>query len=69
MPVTRCICHNISFEELKTIAAEEGYSTMYELQAEQLCGTNCKLCQPYIEEMLRTGVTKFAVQSRKKQVP
>ena len=60
MPVDRCICHQISFEEVKKIAEEEEYTSVEELRAEKICSTNCKLCGPYVERMLRTGETEFS---------
>ncbi len=59
MPVDRCICHNISFRQIKEIAEEKGYHDIQELQAEKISSTNCKLCQPYVKEVLRTGKTSF----------
>jgi bacterioferritin-associated ferredoxin len=61
MPVDRCICHQITFEEIRRIAEERGLETVEEIQAEKLSSTNCRLCQPYIEEMLETGQTVFSI--------
>jgi bacterioferritin-associated ferredoxin len=61
MPVDRCICHQITFEEIYRIAQERGLRTVEEIQTEKLCSTSCRLCQPYIEEMLRTGRTVFSI--------
>lgn len=59
MPVTRCICHQINFSEVKKISEERGLSTVQELQVEKICSTNCKLCVPYIKKLLKTGRTAF----------
>lgn len=59
MPVDRCICHNISFEEIKMKADNLQISTIEKLQELNICSTGCKICRPYISEMLRTGETSF----------
>ena len=56
-PIRRCVCAGVSFEELK----ELGVKTMAEA-AEHECGINCGRCRPYIERMLETGETAFAVE-------
>lgn len=62
MSVDRCICHKITFSEIKKIAEKNGYSTIEELQKANISSTNCKLCQPYVKEMLRSGKTSFSVK-------
>jgi len=59
MPVDRCICHNLSFEEIKIKADRLQISTIEKLQELNICSTCCKICRPYIAEMLRTGETSF----------
>jgi bacterioferritin-associated ferredoxin len=59
MAVERCICHNITFDEIQKIAKERGINSVEELQNENLCCMNCKLCKPYIELMFKTGLTSF----------
>lgn len=59
MSINRCICHDITFVEIKEIAAGQNLSTIEELRQEKICSTQCKLCEPYIREMLRTGRTSF----------
>lgn len=57
--VDRCICHNISFEEIRKAANEKNLTTVEQLQNENISTTNCRLCEPYIEKMLATGQTSF----------
>lgn len=57
--VDRCICHNISFEEIRKVAVEKELTTVEQLQNKNICSTNCRLCEPYIEKMLVTGQTSF----------
>lgn len=59
MAADHCICHKISFKEIQKIAAEKGIICVEELQKENICCTNCKLCIPYVELMFKTGVTTF----------
>lgn len=59
MKVDRCICHNISFSQIKKIVEARKFSSIDELRVENICSTNCKLCDPYIREMLKTGETVF----------
>jgi len=57
--VDRCICLRKSFADIKKLADNKGYSTIAELQMDGICSTECKLCIPYVAEMLRTGKTEF----------
>jgi len=59
MPVDQCICHEITFSEIKKIAEEKGYSSVEEIQSAGLSSTSCKMCEPYIRTMLKTGETSF----------
>lgn len=58
MAVTGCVCHDISFEELKEMARELKYS-FDELSKKTNCCTSCGMCEPYVRLMLRTGQTRF----------
>lgn len=58
--VTRCICHDHSFEEIKAYAEEHGLSSVDELQDHNFCSNSCGLCAPYIEVVLETGQIEFA---------
>lgn len=60
MPVTRCVCHNLSFDELKRRADAESLS-LDELKERTRCATGCGMCEPYIQLMLLTGETRFRV--------
>lgn len=57
--VTRCICDDISFKELKQLSYEKGYKNVHQLIEGKICATNCKLCVPYIHKMLKTGQIAF----------
>jgi bacterioferritin-associated ferredoxin len=59
MSVNRCICHNISFEKIREIAVKHEIDSLDELRAMDICSTRCKLCEPYLKQMLRTGETSF----------
>lgn len=58
MPVDRCVCHNVTFAELKAMSTPT--TTVIELSAKTNCCTGCGMCRPYITLMLRTGRTAFA---------
>ncbi|NND72064.1 MAG: (2Fe-2S)-binding protein [Rhodothermales bacterium] len=59
MNIDRCYCFERTFEELKQVADETGASTVKELQDHIVFGHNCRLCHPYVVEMLKSGVTSF----------
>jgi len=59
MNVDRCICHDITFAEVKAIAQERGLNSVEEIEANRIACSNCKLCVPYIKRMLKTGETVF----------
>ncbi|KAA3632776.1 MAG: (2Fe-2S)-binding protein [Calditrichaeota bacterium] len=61
MPVTRCVCFNKKFSELKKIAKANNCSSLEELQEKVTFGENCKRCHPYVKKMFETGETVFEV--------
>lgn len=63
MSVTHCVCHNLSLEELKVLAARGGLD-FEGLKAASKCSTGCGLCEPYVRLMLATGRTRFPVLSK-----
>ncbi|PKD45029.1 (2Fe-2S)-binding protein [Rhodohalobacter barkolensis] len=64
MKVDRCICHEISFAEIKRIAREKGIKSLAEIQEKKIACTNCKLCTPYVKLVLETGETEFDRSAR-----
>lgn len=58
MAVDRCVCMNLTFEHLRSLADEE-HLTLAQLQARTHCGTACTLCLPYLRLMMTTGRTSF----------
>ena len=66
-PVRACLCYPHTFEELKTRAAQQQWVTVREITEALGCGGGCGLCCPYLEQMLRTGETAFAVLSVEKK--
>jgi NAD(P)H-nitrite reductase large subunit len=59
--VDRCVCFDRSFVELQTIAQLQGLTTLEALQEETDFGLACRICNPYVRRMLRTGETTFSV--------
>lgn len=57
--VTRCVCFNQSFEDLKRIMASKNLTTFESLKCEVVFGEKCKMCVPYVQKMIETGKTMF----------
>lgn len=57
--VTKCVCFDITFEEMKSIMKKNNIKTLEELKEIKALSGNCKLCLPYIIEMIKTGKTEF----------
>jgi NAD(P)H-nitrite reductase large subunit len=56
-PVKQCVCFDKTFAELKA----SGAASLDEIIERFHCSTGCGLCRPYIQRMLATGETEFAV--------
>lgn len=61
-PVTRCICHDVSFAELLRIARHE-HLNFDGLRFRTGCCTGCGTCEPYVRVALATGRTRLPVMS------
>jgi bacterioferritin-associated ferredoxin len=59
--VTKCICSDKLFSEIKETADRYELKNIDELKEYMQFGGNCRLCFPYIELMLKTGKTEFEV--------
>ena len=57
-PITRCVCYDVSFLQLKKSSLE----TVDEIARQYGCTTGCGLCRTYIERMLATGETAFHIE-------
>lgn len=57
--VTKCICYDKLFAEMKAVSEKYGLKSVEELKQYFTFGENCKLCIPYVELMLKTGKTEF----------
>lgn len=57
--VTKCVCHNRSFDDIKEYARENEISDLNTLQEQKFCSCGCQMCAPYVELMLETGKTAF----------
>ncbi len=57
--VDRCLCHGVTFEDLKKVADSKGIVELPDLQKVVPFGMNCGLCHPYVRRMLRTGEIAF----------
>lgn len=61
--VTKCICFDITFRELKEISIINNCKSLQELKAYAIFSEKCKLCSPYIQKMLETDQVEFDVIS------
>lgn len=57
--IDRCVCHRRTFVELQEVAERSGATTLRALQEQVDFGQTCRLCHPYVREMLRSGRTRF----------
>jgi len=60
MKIDKCICSNITFSEVKEKAMNKNVKDIYGLLEAIEVAKNCKLCLPYLNEMLKTGQTEFS---------
>lgn len=63
MAVTQCICRQQTFSQLKELANREHLS-LAQLRERTGCGCACRICEPYLVLMLKTGQTEFRVLSK-----
>jgi bacterioferritin-associated ferredoxin len=59
MKIDKCVCSNITFLEVKEIAENQNVKDIEGLLEAIEVAKNCKLCLPYLNEMLKTGQTEF----------
>lgn len=57
--VTRCVCFNITFRELKELSIKNNCKSLQELKEYAIFSEKCKLCSPYIQKMFETGKVEF----------
>ncbi|MBA3709095.1 MAG: (2Fe-2S)-binding protein [Planctomycetes bacterium] len=62
MAVTRCVCYRMTFAELRELARANDWTTVAQLSLATHCGMGCGGCRPYLQAMLDTGATCFAVR-------
>lgn len=61
--VTKCVCHQRSFEDIKAYADKHNITSSVKLQQERLCGCGCGMCLPYIDLVLESGETEFSPEA------
>lgn len=69
MAVTRCVCFKTSFAELLPKARAAGITDVDDIRSHFGCGSGCGGCRPYLEAMLETGATCFAVRNDRDEKP
>ncbi len=62
MAVTRCVCYRLSFVELLEQSRHNAWTTVAEISLATACGNGCGGCRPYLQAMLDTKATCFAVR-------
>lgn len=60
--VTRCVCFQRTFAELKPLCERHGWTTVKDISLHTGCGTGCGGCRRYLHAMLVTGAVSFRVQ-------
>lgn len=60
MAVDRCVCRGVEFELVRQLAQRDGLDLAGVIDRLG-CGTACGMCVPYLEIVLRTGMTKLPV--------
>jgi NAD(P)H-nitrite reductase large subunit len=58
--VDRCVCFDRTFVELKRVADKTGAQTLEDLQEHTDFGIACRICNPYVRRMLKTGEVTFS---------
>ncbi len=59
--VERCICHEVSLEEVvRRAKAGQGFT---QISKETKCCTGCGMCEAYVHVAIATGQTNFDVMS------
>jgi bacterioferritin-associated ferredoxin len=59
MKIDKCICYDRSFRRIYKEASECGIDTLENVQSIMNICNKCKLCNPYIKEMFKTGQKEF----------
>ena len=58
--VSKCICHDRTFKEVKNYANRNDLTSVDELRNHDFCSNSCGLCAPYVEVVLQTGQLEFS---------
>jgi NAD(P)H-nitrite reductase large subunit len=61
MAVTRCVCHQRCFRDIARLTRVHGWTAVSQIGHGTRAGTGCGACIPYLDAILRTGHTVFAV--------
>ena len=57
--VTKCVCSDILFSDMKLTADKYGLKSINELKEYIEVSNNCQFYHPYIELMIKSGKTEF----------
>lgn len=59
MTINKCICYDRSFRRIYKESIQNGIDTLEHVQSIMNMCDKCQMCNPYIEEMFKTGQTEF----------
>jgi hypothetical protein len=59
MKIDKCICYDRSFRRIYKESSENGIDNLEDLQKIMNICNKCKLCNPYIDEMYKSGKLEF----------
>ena len=57
--INRCICYNLTFEEILKLANDNNVNSLASFKAITGLCNKCRMCNPYIEKTLETKQTNF----------
>ena len=57
--ITHCVCHEVSFAELKAHADACGIRDLDKLKQDRPFGRSCGSCLPYVQKMPEDGTVVF----------
>jgi bacterioferritin-associated ferredoxin len=57
--IDRCVCHKVTFLEVREWCKAHPHAGFEDVQREFRCGTGCGLCAPYVRRTMRTDQVVF----------
>lgn len=57
--IDRCVCVQVTFAQMRAFADTHGVADVAQLSNTFGCAQRCGLCEPYIEQMLKSRTVVF----------